>query len=69
MIVRPADPTSAPQWKGHLVTPPSENRRRILLTGATGFVGQAVMLALLERTDDVDLLCVCLLYTSPSPRD
>ena len=68
MIVRPADPTSAPQWKGHLVTPPSENRRRILLTGATGFVGQAVMLALLERTDDVDLLCVVRAKPGAEPR-
>lgn len=33
-------------------------RRRVLLTGATGFVGQAVLLALLERTEDVDIVCV-----------
>ena len=32
-------------------------RRRLLLTGATGFVGQAVLLALLERTTDVDVVC------------
>lgn len=32
-------------------------RRRLLLTGATGFVGQAVLLAVLERTDDVDVVC------------
>ena len=33
-------------------------RRRVLLTGATGFVGQAVLLALLENADDVDVLAV-----------
>lgn len=36
----------------------SEPRRRILLTGATGFVGQAVLLALLQYADDVDVLAV-----------
>jgi len=40
------------------VTAPTPPRRRVLLTGATGFVGQAVLLALLERTDDVDVVCV-----------
>ncbi|SMO41878.1 HAD-IB family hydrolase [Propioniciclava tarda] len=33
-------------------------RRRILLTGATGFVGQAVLLALLETSTDVDVVAV-----------
>lgn len=36
----------------------STPRRRILLTGATGFVGQAVLLALLERAPDVDVVAV-----------
>lgn len=40
------------------MTATESTRRRILLTGATGFVGQAVLLALLERTDDVDVVCV-----------
>ncbi|WP_040161100.1 SDR family oxidoreductase [Nigerium massiliense] len=39
-------------------TPSTAQRRRILLTGATGFVGQAVLLALLELTDDVDPIAV-----------
>jgi alcohol-forming fatty acyl-CoA reductase len=34
------------------------SRRRMLLTGATGFVGQAVLLALLDLTDDVDVVAV-----------
>lgn len=34
------------------------DRRRILLTGATGFVGQAVLLALLETSTDVDVVAV-----------
>ena len=37
---------------------PTPAPRRVLLTGATGFVGQAVLLALLEKTDDVEVLAV-----------
>ncbi|MCS6712061.1 HAD-IB family hydrolase [Brachybacterium sp. EF45031] len=33
-------------------------RRTILLTGVTGFLGQAVLQALLEGFDDVDVVCV-----------
>jgi len=43
-------------------------RRPILLTGATGFVGQAVLLALLERTDDVDVLAVVRAKAGADPR-
>jgi HAD superfamily hydrolase (TIGR01490 family) len=39
-------------------TPPPTAPRRVLLTGATGFVGQAVLLALLETTADVEVLAV-----------
>ncbi len=42
--------------------------RRILLTGATGFVGQAVLLALLEKTDDVEVLCVVRSKAGADPR-
>jgi len=39
-------------------TPSPHSPRRILLTGATGFVGQAALLALLEQTPDVEVLAV-----------
>lgn len=42
--------------------------RRIVLTGATGFVGQAVLLALLERTDDVEVLAVVRPKAGADPR-
>ena len=38
----------------------------ILVTGGAGYIGSHCVAALIERGADV---VVCLLYTSPSPRD
>lgn len=42
------------------LTPPASpgTPRRVLVTGATGFVGQAVLLALLDRTDDAEVVAI-----------
>ena len=46
---------------------------KYLVTGATGFLGRAVVEALVRRGTRVHALALhddpCLLYTSPSPRD
>ena len=44
--------------------------RKVVIVGA-GHVGSHVALALIQsgEADDIVLIDICLLYTSPSPRD
>ena len=40
--------------------------KTILVTGGAGFIGSNLILELLKTVEDIN---ICLLYTSPSPRD
>ena len=45
----------------------NQNKRVILVTGASRGVGKGIAEGMARKEDII--ICACLLYTSPSPRD
>ena len=41
----------------------------IIVTGGAGFIGSNFIFHMLNKYPDYRIICFCLLYTSPSPRD